>query len=312
MRSNFKVLGFLTIAAGLIWAGCQTNVPSQPVVVPAGDKNLVVTITSNSAKINPNLYVDPSQGQTLGALPLQPLSLSYAALVTITNPPVTLGFWQGAPITCSGVPCTVPVAHSAITEVATGMPQNPYAVQVTGFMNDPEDLNDPPGPGQYDSIGITIWPGYKGSGFFVTDQGGKGYYDLSPFQGIQFYFRVSSADTSSNRGFSLATAQNIVSITIASYVGAYGGLCGDPSRPDLTGCYDTWNLDLTTVPRDQWVFVQKNWPDFHTGGYGSPPIPPSFSGDNLQQFQTMSFGSSNGAAAGPVSVNFSFTGLKFF
>ncbi len=311
MKPSFKVLGFCLIAAALIWEGCQTNTPGQPVFLPPIDKNLVVVITNNSAKINPNLYVDSGLGQSLGA-PLAPLALSFAASVTITSPPVTLGFWQGVPITCSGNPCVVAATRSVYTEVVTGMPQNPYAVQVTGFMNDPEDVNDPPGPGQYDSVGITIWPAQKGIGFFVTDEAQKGYYDLSPFQGIQFYFRVASGDSTNNRAFSLATAQNIPSPTIATWIPPYGGLCGDPSRPDLTSCYDTWNIDLSTVVKDQWVLVRKSWSDFHMGGYGSAPIPPSLSGDNLKQFQTMSFGSSNGAAAGPVSVNFSFTGLRFF
>jgi hypothetical protein len=304
-------LGFCLIVVALIWAGCQTNVPTQSALATGPDKNLVVTITATSAGINPNLYVDLSQGQTLG-LPLQALGLSYAADVIITNPPVTLGYWKGVPITCVGSPCTAQVAHSAMTEIATGMPQNPYAVQVTGFINDPESYLDPPGPGQYDSVGITIWPAKNGKNFFVTDENQKGYYDISPFQGIQFYFKVSSGDSANNRAFSIATAQQIPSPTVASYISPNGGLCGDPSRPDLTGCYDTWNVDLSTVVKEQWVFVQRRWSDFITGGYGSTPVPPSLSGDNLRQFQTMGFGSSNGAQAGPVSVNFSFTGLRFF
>lgn len=311
MKLDSKVLGFCLAVVALIWAGCQTNVPTQSPLAAGPDRTLVVTITNNSAKINTNLYVDAAQGQVLGP-PYQALALSYAADVIITNPPVTLGFWKGAPITCSGVPCTAQVAHSAMTEVATGMPQNPYAVQVTGIINDPENYLDPPGPGQYDSVGISIWPAHDGKNFFVTDQGGKGYYDLSPFQGIQFYFKVSSGDSANNRAFSMSTAQQIPSVTIASYIGAYGGLCGDPSRPDLTGCYDTWNIDLSTIVKEQWVFVQRRWSDFITGGYGSAPVPPSLSGDNLRQFQTMAFGSSNGAQAGPVSINFSFTGLRFF
>src|SRR6185503_19317106 len=110
MKSNFKVLGFFMVVGGLIWAGCQTNVPVQPVIVPVGDRNLVVTITATSAKINANLYVDASQGQSLGT-PLAALALSYAPPVIITNPPVTLGFWQGVPITCTGSPCVATVAH---------------------------------------------------------------------------------------------------------------------------------------------------------------------------------------------------------
>ena len=310
MGPRSKVFFLCSVLLTLVWAGCQTGVPNLPTASPL-DRNTIVAITNISATINPNLYVNPTYGQSLG-VPLAPLALSFAAYVTIGNPPVTLGFWNGNPVTCAGSPCTVTVAHSKYTEVPTGMPQDPYAVQVTGLMNDPEDPNDPPGPGQYDSIGITIWPAKNGIGFFVTDQSQKGYYDLSPFQGVQFYFRVSSGDSANNRTFSLSTAQQIPSLTVAPWIVPNGGLCGDPSRPDLTSCYDAWNIDLSTVVKDQWVFVQKRWSDFLTGGYGSPTVPPSLSGDNLRQFQTMTFGSSNGAQSGPVSIDFAFTGLKFF
>ncbi len=310
MKSNFKITAFCFLAAGLAWQGCKTSVPpSSALTLGAKDLYTLLEIGPSSVTFNPNLYVEP--GQTLGTFVEES---SYPTEIGYINTPFTL---NGS--TCSSPGCLISptsfYGQKPIPIVPTGIPDYPYAVNINGYMNDPEQLWENPGPGNFDSISFLAGPAYNGS--FVTPGGVtyKNSYDLTPFQGLQFYVNVSSKDTAVDRLFQAYTLQ----ILPDNGAGVAGGLCNDSvnpgpptSDPNLTHCFDAFEYDFTDIARDQWVFVQKRWGDLKQFGNGSPPVPPTFSGVNLQQFVYFLWVESNAAQAVSQTVNFSITGIKFF
>ncbi len=305
MKSNFKITALCLIAAGLVWEGCNTSVPpTSALTLGAKDIYSLIKITSSSAAFNPNLYKEP--GQTMGTL--GPEIASFPTDISYLNTPFSL---NGS--TCKIPGCTIsPTGFNPMTFVPTGMPDNPYAVNISGYMNDPEQPWESPGPGNFDSIGFLVSPAFSGK--FITSAGVTygNSYDLTPFQGLEFYVNVSSQDTSVDRLFQAYTLQ----ILPNTGAGVPAGLCNDggapTADPNLVHCFDAFQYDFTDINRDQWVFVQKRWTDLKQFGNGSPPVPPTFSGINLQQFVYFLWTESNSAQAVSQTVNFSITGIKFF
>ena len=178
------------------------------------------------------------------------------------------------------------------------MTQFPYAVHSTGWINDPESPLFIPGPGNYDSVYLRAWPNFGGP---------SNTYDLSYFQGVQFYINVSTIDNAPSRQFVVPSLQNEPGPGPPP-----SGLCQNPNDPVLTHCFDPFMYDYTDIHKGEWVFVQKRWEDFKQFGNGSIPNPPTFTGVNLQQFVYFGWVEGNSAQATPVTIDFSVTGCELF
>ena len=182
------------------------------------------------------------------------------------------------------------------------MSVNPYCVHVTGWINDPESPLFIPGPGNYDSAYLRAWPNFGGGG-----GGSNGTYDISSFQGVQFFVKVSPIDNAPSRQFTAYTLQASTGPGPAP-----SGFCQNPNDPALSHCFDPFYYDYTDINKGQWVFVQKRWEDLKQFGNGSTPNPPTFTGVNLQQFLFFGWQEGNSAQAGPVTLDFSVTGVSLY
>ncbi len=325
MKLNFKVLfGLGFVAVGFIWQGCQYQPPSAaPLSSPAVDQLSLLNITGASLGpvvggnisnlMNTNLYTHTGEPAITTANCLVKASSYGMTPVTVISGPLPFELITPTPVfnpethpfVASSYGTSVWQGFYNYSIIQTGLTNttNQYGIHVTGFINDPENALYPPGPGNPDPIAFEIFPYFGTAGF----NGIASTYDISPFQGIEFYVNVSSVDTAVDRVFLVSGLQDSPRSANPPV-----GVCGDPDRPDDGHCFDAFQYDYTNSPRDQWVLVQKNWSDFKQYGFGSPMTPPTLTGTNLQQVVGFEWAETNGSQAGPITINYSLSGIRFF
>ncbi|HTA77485.1 MAG TPA: hypothetical protein VK791_10035 [bacterium] len=331
MKLNSKILlAGCFVAVGLVWQGCQYQPPSAaPLAAPPVDQLSLLNITAGnlgpvtqptpsiSNVVNTNLYVHGGEPAITAANCLIKTSSYGMTPVTVITGPLPFDLITPTPVfnpemhpyVASHYGTSVWQGFFNYSIIQTGLTSstNQYGIQVTGFINDPENALYPPGPGNPDPISFEIFPYVSLSGATAGFNGIPAAYDISPFQGIEFYVNISSVDSAVDRVFLVSGLQDSPRSPNPPV-----GVCGDPDRPDDGHCFDAFQYDYTNSPRDQWVLVQKNWSDFKQYGFGSPMTPPTLTGTNLQQVVGFEWAETNGSQAGPITINYSLAGIRFF
>jgi hypothetical protein len=300
MKFNSKIVSFFVfclLMSSVIWEGCQTQTPtSSAIAQPSVDQYAIVNITSLSATAGQHLIGNPTG--LIG-------EVSYAVPVTVcagSTPfqlvPSGLQHYNpmgGAVTVYTGPGCkALSTVGFNVAFIPTGLTDSydQYGVNIMGYMNDPENPNYPPGPDNLDNVTFEALPG-AGSA-----------YDVSPYQGIQFYINVSNLDSAIDRQF-LANVQE-------QLPPSGGGVCQQAYDPTLTHCYDGFLYDYENIPTNQWVLVQKNWGELKQWGFGSITSPPTFSGSNLQQLVSFQWAELNAGDSGPITISYTIAGIRFY
>jgi hypothetical protein len=323
----FSVFVFYLLAAGFIWEGCQNQSPSAaPLAAPPVDQYSILALTAADlgmpvaqSMVNTHLYVEAGKETAITSFTALAKASVYAmGAVTVMSGPLP---FQLSPVfpdpgeagqhnyICNTYNCSVWPGGYNTAIISTGLTDgsnDQYGVSVTGFINDPENPAYPPGAGNPDPVVFEFFPYFSSGGFNPGTGTVNGTYDLTPFQGIQFYVNIATIDDAVDRQFQVMTAQaepgNQTPV----------GTCATPDRPDLTHCYDNFEYDFTNTPRNEWVLIQKYWGDLKQYGFGSPQTPPTLSGANLQQCEGFLWIETNAGTQGPITINFSLAGMKFF
>jgi hypothetical protein len=348
MKSNSKfliVFVFFFLSAGLIWEGCQNQAPSAaPLASTPVDQYSLMAFTAAdlglqpaTSMVNTHLYIETGKeppvntGDALaevssyGMTPITVISgpLPFQLVPQLlfpdpqSHPYVATEYLNGPTPTPPPFPSPTPVSSSVAWPgayipkvIATGLTDSydQYGISITGIINDPENPAYPPGAGNPDPIEFEYYPDFTGSGFNPGTGAVANTYDITPFQGMQFYVNVATIDDAVDRQFQVMTLQGEPGLPS----GVSNGPCGTPGYPDLTHCFDFFAYDFTNTPRNQWVLIQKNWGDLKQYGFGSTQTPPTLSGTNLQQCVGFLWLESNAGTQGPITINFSLAGMRFF
>jgi len=294
MKLNFKIIGAAPLVlAAVIWAGCDTKMaPLGIYPIGGNDVTLLANFDAGTAAMNPFLY-------EVGKVPPHITNPEPGGVQFRSFPvPVTVGL---TPVTINGVVynsgAIMPTDDTCCATVeAPGANGSAYALHVTSWIDDPENPLYPPGPGNFDSVFIRAWPNFNGS------------YNASFFTGIQFYLKVSSRDTAPVKLFQVPIDQ--------THGIPAPGICQnttppiDPNWP-WTHCWDHFGYDYSSVPRDRWILIKKDFADLHQQGYGSPAIPPSLT-DHLDKILYLMWVEGNAAQAGLFTVDFSVDDIRFY
>ena len=289
----------------LIVIGCQSKLAPLTAIKNAGGQTLPVFLFSNpgpTVAINPNLPIANATPAAVNGVLAQ---TCFACPVTTWSYPVDIVANTGVTfndfMTCPGggpFPCSVQPTGIVSNVVASGLTQNPWAIHCTGWIMDPESPLYVPGPGNYDSAYLRAWPNFFGT---------NSTYDVSIFNGIQFYIFVSPVDNAQSRQFTVPTSQQQPGPGPPP-----AGMCQNPNDPVVTHCYDPFMYDYTDIRKGEWIFVQKKWEELKQFGNGSTPNPPTMSGLNLQQVLYFGWVEGNAALSTPVTIDFSVTGCELF
>jgi hypothetical protein len=291
---KITVVASLFLAALIAAAGCDTKIAPVGIYPTGGnDVTLLANFDAGTAAINPFLY-------EVGKVPPHITSPEPGGVQFRSFPvPVTVGL---TPVTVNGVVynsgAIMPTDDTCCATVeAGGANGSPYALHVTSWLDDPESALYPPGPGNFDSVFIRAWPNFNNPYTF----------NASFFTGVQFYLKVSSKDTAPVKLFQVPIDQTH---------GFPEGKCYNmvpPANPNspFTHCWDHFGYDYSSVPRDRWLLIKKDFADLHQQGYGSPAIPPSLT-DHLDKIMYLMWVEGNAAQAGFFTVDFYVDDIRFY
>ena len=300
MKSNFKYLVPAIFVAAFAWIGCQSKLaPLTSLPTTSATYPVFIFPSSSTVEINPNLPIagtnkvnGPGADCAVGC-PVA--TFSYPVDIVVNQPATISG--TACPSCSLTSPLMIQPTFVQSNVEPSGLTQYPYEVHVTGWIDDPETPLFVPGPGNYDSVYLRAWPNYPGAST----------YDVSIFQGIQFYIYVAPDDDAPSRQFQVPSLQNVPGPGAAP-----SGMCQNVNDPVVTHCYDPFYYDFTDIRKGEWVFIQKRWEDLKQFGNGTVPNPATFTGVNQQQAIYFGWVEGNSAQAGPFIVDFSVTGCSFF
>lgn len=335
LNSKFQIVAaLLFLAIGMTWIGCNQQQPTAASIAnPTVDKYSLFNFTAAnvglvpgtvgsyqniSAMVNTNLYTESSEPPIKTTNAFSKVSGYGMTPITVINGPLPFSL-----ITLSPTPSYDPEAHvyqatsygqsvwPGVYEywiIPTGLSDtwNQYGVSITGSISDTEDPAYPPGPGNPDPIEFEYYPYFNGTNTSSGFNGMQGVYDLTPFQGLEFYVYVDPTDGAVDRLVDINTLQQQPGGQIPA------GDCDNPSWPNLVHCYDPFQFDFTNVPKGQWVLIQEPWGEFKQYGFGSTQSPPTLTGTNLQQCFSILWIETNASVAGPVNIDFCLAGMRFY
>jgi hypothetical protein len=122
-----------------------------------------------------------------------------------------------------------------------------------------------------------------------------GYYDASPFTGIQFYYRSPSSDGALKRRFTITTGPTLPPPD--------GGTCTE-------GCYNHFGWDL--APTEEWKLYKLPFEDLkRESGWGAPVTPPALV-DHLKEFVSVKWDHGANNAAGSYKIDYYVDEVAFF
>lgn len=160
--------------------------------------------------------------------------------------------------------------------VSGGANGTPKAVHIFGTLNNKGD-------GTY--------PAFTLQGKFKS----SGYYDASPFNGLRFYFKCPSEDTSLTKRFSFTIAPTVPT--------SGGGTCAD-------NCYNHFGADLSTTP--DWTLKSYKFTDLKRGaGWGSSVIPPELV-EHLKEVIGVEWSNNAQNTAGTYHIDYWVDEVEFF
>ncbi len=327
MKSNSRICLVFCLCLLIASAGCTSKNPTAAAVSgPTVDTYQLVNITSTKATVNSNIYGAGSSSTVE--------MTSWSTPITVCNNPTTFqmvnsGYFvynpdalnlelvpnarinTGAPpappenYVYSG-PCTnVAVTGYNVSYVPTGLTDgyDQYGISVNGEINDPECSLYPPGAGNLDNVELEVFP----LSFSSTKN-----YDVSPYQGIEFYVFIALNDSAVDRVFNAYVQDQVPSGTgSGNCINTTSPPPNDPNPWD-THCYDGFEYDYTNTPKNQWVLIQKYWGDLKQYGYGSISNPPTFSGTQLQSLSFFAWTEENAYQSGLITINYTISGIRFF
>jgi hypothetical protein len=345
MKLNSKIqiaVAFLFMVITLTWIGCSQQQPTAASVAnPTVDKYSLFaftaanvglvpgnfgTYTNISKMINKNLYTESSEPAITTSNSFAKVSGYGMTPITVLSGPLPISFASPTPSydpeghlyvanAYTTSPAATPMVNNVIWPgyyeyyiIPTGLPDawDQYGVSITGFINDPEDPAYPPGPGNPDPIEFEYYPYFNGTNTVAGFNGAQAVYDLTPFQGLEFYVYIDPTDDAVDRLVDINTLQQQPGSQTPS------GDCDNPSWPNIVHCYDPFQYDFTNAPKGQWVLIQEPWAAFKQYGFGSVQSPPTLSGTNLQQCFSILWIETNASVAGPINIKFALAGMRFY
>ncbi len=122
-----------------------------------------------------------------------------------------------------------------------------------------------------------------------------GYYDASPFKGIQFYYKYPAGDQAPSRRFAISIAPIMPS--------SAGGTC-------LDGCYNNFGYDLAS--KGEWTLVTLPFANLtRQPGWGNTITPPEFT-EHLKEILGIEWTHNAGNTAGSYNIDYWVDEVEFF